>query len=133
MKLFFGSHVLVNHHIERWPPEFSNYLLQLQTIWIRILTFSRTCEYARSSVLTDVTFFSKSGRQFGPFANCRNVHHHYKGPFRVALDMDNIALQFEYINGAQEGFFDHKFLTAVKDASEIKKGKQKMFYKIYLL
>ena len=47
--------------------------------------------------------------------------------------MDNIALQFEYINGAQEGFFDHKFLTAVKDASEIKKGKQKMFYKIYLL
>ena len=43
--------------------------------------------------------------------------------------MENIALQFEYINGAQEGFFDHKFLTAVKDASEINKGKQKMFYK----
>ena len=68
-----------------------------------------------------MTFYSKSGRTFGPYGNCesRNAYH-YKGPYYATLDMENIALQFEY---EQSG--DKKFITRIKDASEINESKYK--------
>ena len=70
-----------------------------------------------------MTFYSKSGRKFGPYGNCesRNAYH-YKGPYKATLDMENVALQFEYeVSG------DNKFITRIKDASEINESKYKMF------
>ena len=83
------------------------------------MTYYRTCNYTNVNVISDVTFFTNSGGIFGPFGNCRSRNaDHYEGPYKVALDMENIALQFEY-----EESGDQKFISRIRNASEINKGK----------
>ena len=85
------------------------------------MTYYRTCNYTNVNVISDVAFFTNSGGIFGPFGNCRSRNaDHYEEPYKVSLDMENIALQFEY---AESG--DQKFITRIKNASEINTGKFK--------
>ena len=83
------------------------------------MTYYRTCNYTNVNVISDVTFFTNAGQIFGPYGNCRSRNaDHYEGPYIAALDMKNISLQFEF-----EESGDQKFITRIKDASEINKGK----------
>ena len=86
------------------------------------MTYKRTCNYTNVNVISDVTFVTNSGRIFGPYGNCnsRNADH-YEGPYKARLDMENIALQFEY-----EDSGDQKFISRIKNASEINKGRFKL-------
>ena len=57
------------------------------------------CEWEGQMVISDVSFFTNTGKKFGPFGTCNDYYLGYEGPYHVALDLTDLESQIQYAVG----------------------------------
>ena len=90
-------------------------------IWeLRVFkTYIRTCEWNSLQILSDVYFWTDTGRKIGPFGNCdkdTSLSMKYSGPSeKIELRVENLNDQIVLTSTSYKGNF---YITAIKNIGE---------------